>query len=139
MKISIINGPNLNLIGTREPEIYGHISLDEYLNAIKAKYTEIDFTLYQSNIEGELINEIQQQGVDADMIIINAGGYTHTSIAIADALKAVNTKIIIEVHISNIFAREPYRRDSKISEACTGCISGLGLKGYELAIDYLQV
>lgn len=139
MKISIINGPNLNLIGTREPDIYGHISLDEYLKAIQAKYTEIDFTLYQSNIEGELINEVQLQGKDADMIIINAGGYTHTSIAIADALKAVNTKIIIEVHISNIFAREPYRRDSKISEACTGCISGLGLKGYELAIDYLQV
>lgn len=134
MKISIINGPNLNLIGTREPEIYGNDSLNEYIKLLIRKYPSITFTDYQSNIEGELINEIQLQGDDADAIIINAGAYTHTSIAIADALRAVKCKKIIEVHISNVYAREHYRRESHIAPACMGSICGFGLKSYELAV-----
>jgi len=134
MKISIINGPNLNLIGTREPEIYGNDSLNEYIKLLIRKYPSITFTDFQSNIEGELINEIQLQGDDADAIIINAGAYTHTSIAIADALRAVKCKKIIEVHISNVYAREHYRRESHIAPACMGSICGFGLKSYELAV-----
>lgn len=137
MKVSIINGPNLNLIGTREPEIYGKNSLDEYLNWLIQKYKSIQITTYQSNIEGEIINEIHKQGMDADAIIINAGAYTHTSIAIADALKAVHTKTIIEVHISNVYARESYRKESFIAPVCMGSICGFGLKSYELAIRSL--
>ena len=134
MKISIINGPNLNLIGTREPEIYGNDSLNEYIKLLIRKYPSITFTDFQSNIEGELINEIQLQGDDADAIIINAGAYTHTSIAIADALRAVKCKKIIEVHILNVYAREHYRRESHIAPACMGSICGFGLKSYELAV-----
>lgn len=134
MKISIINGPNLNLVGTREPEIYGNDSLNEYIRFLINKYPSIVFTDYQSNIEGELINEIQQQGEDADAIIINAGAYTHTSIAIADALRAIKCNKIIEVHISNVYAREHYRRESHIAPACMGSICGFGLKSYELAV-----
>lgn len=134
MKISIINGPNLNLVGTREPEIYGNESLDIYLHQLIKKYPSIDFTMYQSNIEGELIDEIQKRGEVADAIIINAGAYTHTSIAIADALRAVKCKKIIEVHISNVYAREHYRRESHIAPACMGSICGFGLKSYELAV-----
>jgi 3-dehydroquinate dehydratase-2 len=134
MKISIINGPNLNLVGTREPEIYGNESLDIYLHQLIKKYPSIDFTMYQSNIEGELIDEIQKRGEVADAIIINAGAYTHTSIAIADALRAVKCKKVIEVHISNVYAREHYRRESHIAPACMGSICGFGLKSYELAV-----
>lgn len=134
MKISIINGPNLNLVGTREPEIYGNESLDIYLHQLIKKYPSIDFTMYQSNIEGELIDEIQKRGEVADAIIINAGAYTHTSIAIADTLRAVKCKKIIEVHISNVYAREHYRRESHIAPACMGSICGFGLKSYELAV-----
>lgn len=137
MKVSIINGPNLNLVGTREPEIYGKNSLDEYLQWLTHKYKSLHITSYQSNIEGEIINEIHKQGSDSDAIIINAGAYTHTSIAIADALKAVQTKTIIEVHISNVYARESYRKESYIAPVCMGSICGFGLKSYELAIQSL--
>ena len=139
MKISIINGPNLNLIGTREPEIYGNQSLNDYLLTMGKKYAAIQFTIYQSNIEGEIINEIQKQGIDADAIIINAGAYTHTSIAIADALKSIATKKIIEVHISNVFARENYRKESFIAPISIGVIAGFGLKSYDLAVQALMV
>lgn len=134
MKISIINGPNLNLVGTREPEIYGKCSLNEYMQWLIHKYKSLQITYFQSNVEGEIINEIHQQGQAADAIIINAGAYTHTSIAIADALKAVNTQKIIEVHISNVYAREDYRKHSFIAPVCMGSICGFGLKSYELAI-----
>jgi len=134
MKISIINGPNLNLVGTREPEIYGKSSLNEYMQWLKNKYPSLHITCFQSNIEGEIINEIQHQGMEADAIIINAGAYTHTSIAIADALKAIPCKQLIEVHISNVYAREEYRRQSFIAPVCMGSICGFGLKSYELAI-----
>jgi len=139
MKISIINGPNLNLIGTREPEIYGNQSLNDYLLTMQKKYAAIQFTIYQSNIEGEIINEIHKQGIDADAIIINAGAYTHTSIAIADALKSIATKKIIEVHISNVFARENYRKESFIAPISTGVIAGFGLRSYDLAVQALMV
>lgn len=139
MKVSIINGPNLNLIGTREPEIYGNQSLDDYLMLLKNKYSSIDFAFFQSNIEGEIINEIHHQGKEADAIIINAGAYTHTSIAIADALKSINTKKIIEVHISNVYARENYRKESFIAPISLGIISGFGLRSYELAIQSLLI
>ncbi|MBL7766645.1 MAG: type II 3-dehydroquinate dehydratase [Chitinophagaceae bacterium] len=134
MKIAIINGPNLNLVGTREPDIYGRDSLNDYMVWLKQKYAAIDLTYFQSNIEGEIIDEIQKRGEHVDAIIINAGAYTHTSIAIADALKAVKTKSIIEVHISNVYAREHYRRSSYIAPVCMGSICGFGLKSYELAI-----
>ncbi len=134
MKISIINGPNLNLIGSREPQIYGHISLNEYLNTLTERYSSHEISIFQSNIEGEIINEIHRQGTHADAIIINAGAYTHTSIAIADALKAVQINNIIEVHISNVYAREEYRKMSFVAPVSTGSISGFGLKGYDLAI-----
>ena len=139
MKISIINGPNLNLIGTREPEIYGTQSLNDYLLTMKKKFAAIEFTVYQSNIEGEIIDEIQKQGMDADAIIINAGAYTHTSIAIADALKSIATKKIIEVHISNVFARENYRKESFIAPISIGVIAGFGLRSYDLALQALMV
>lgn len=134
MKISIINGPNLNLVGTREPEIYGKSSLNEYMQWLINKYPSLTITYYQSNVEGEIINEIHKQDADADAIIINAGAYSHTSIAIADALKAVACKQVIEVHISNVYAREDYRRQSFIAPVCIGSICGFGLKSYELAI-----
>lgn len=131
MKLLILNGPNLNLIGMRNPEVYGTVSFDEYLATIKRNGCELEF--YQSNIEGEIIAQLQQ--TDADGIIINAGGYTHTSVAIRDAIEAIDTPVI-EVHISNIAARESFRHESLISPVALGCIFGFGLKGYELAIDY---
>ena len=134
MKISIINGPNLNLIGSREPQIYGHISLHDYLETLAQRFSSYEISIFQSNIEGEIINEIHRQGDISDAIIINAGAYTHTSIAIADALKAVQIKNIIEVHISNVYAREEFRKMSFIAPVSTGSISGFGLKGYDLAI-----
>lgn len=139
MKIAIINGPNLNMIGTREPEIYGNDSMDSYIDFLKKKYNAIQIEYFQSNIEGELINEIQKQGQVCDAIIINAGAYTHTSIAIADALKTVKTKRIIEVHISNVYARENYRKSSYIAPVSEGSICGFGLKSYALAIESLIV
>ena len=133
MKIAIINGPNLNLLGKRETDIYGNMSFDNYLEELKTKYPQVSFTYYQSNVEGELINEIQRIGFDYDGIIINPGGYTHTSVAIGDAIAAIKAPVI-EVHISNVHAREEFRKLSHVSGKAVGSIFGLGLKGYELAL-----
>lgn len=134
MKIAIINGPNLNLLGKREPEVYGTESFDKYLETLRDKYADIELAYFQSNVEGELINEIQRAGFGFDGIILNPGGYTHTSVAIGDAIAAITTPVI-EVHISNIFAREEFRKLSHVSGKAKGVISGLGLKGYELALQ----
>lgn len=134
-KIIIINGPNLNLLGKREPDVYGDITFDEFFGDIKDVYSdEIQLTYYQSNVEGELINKIQEVGFTYHGIILNAGGYTHTSVAIRDAVAAIKTPVI-EVHISNIFAREEFRHTSLISPVCKGIISGFGLESYVLALD----
>jgi 3-dehydroquinate dehydratase-2 len=135
MKIGIINGPNLNLLGKREPEVYGNKTFEDYLNELKANYPKAEIHYFQSNVEGELINKLHELGFTFDGIIINAGGYTHTSVAIADAIAAIKTPVI-EVHISNIFAREDFRHVSYMGAKCVGSISGMGLKGYELALDY---
>jgi len=134
MKIAIINGPNLNLIGTRETDIYGGESLESYFNKLRKKYEMIDFDYFQSNVEGELINKLHETGFSADGIILNAGGYTHTSVAIADAVAAIKTPVI-EVHISNVYAREDYRHNSLMAKNCKGVITGLGLDSYRLAIE----
>ncbi|MCF8293709.1 MAG: type II 3-dehydroquinate dehydratase [Chitinophagaceae bacterium] len=136
MKIAIINGPNLNLVGKREPEMYGHRSMDDFMEALKNKYADQEIDYFQSNVEGELINELQRVGFSADSILLNAGAYTHTSIAIADAVKAISSPVI-EIHLSNIFAREEFRKQSFLSPVCKAIISGFGLKGYELAIESL--
>ena len=136
MKIAIINGPNLNLLGKREPEVYGTETFESYLEKLKTIYPAIEFEYFQSNVEGELINALQQYGFSVDGIIFNPGGYTHTSVAIGDAVAAISTKVI-EVHISNIFGREEFRKNSHVSARCVGVISGLGLKGYELGVLYL--
>lgn len=133
MKIQIINGPNLNLLGIREPGIYGHNSFESYLPELKAKYPEIQIYYYQSNIEGELIDKMQETGFSYDGIILNAGAYTHTSIALQDCIRSLKCPVI-EVHISNVFQREEYRHKSMISCACLGTICGFGLAGYDLAI-----
>ena len=135
MKIVIINGPNLNLLGKREIDIYGGESFESYLKTLQSRYANIEITYFQSNVEGELINEIQRVGFSFDGIIFNPGGYTHTSIAIGDAIAAITTPVI-EVHISNIFGREEFRKISHVSGKAKGVISGLGLKGYELALEY---
>jgi len=137
MKIAIINGPNLNLLGSRETSIYGGESFEEYFKKLRAKFPKIDFDYYQSNVEGELVNQIQKCGSIMDGIILNAGAYTHTSIAIADAVSAIKVPVI-EVHISNIAAREEFRKHSYLSSVCKGTIFGLGLKGYELAVVALS-
>ncbi len=136
MKIAIINGPNLNLVGKREPHVYGHISMDQFIEQLKKKYANQEVSYFQSNVEGEIINEIQRVGFSVDVILLNAGGYTHTSVAIADAVKAVDAPVI-EVHLSNIFAREEFRKHSFLSPVCKAVISGFGLKSYELAIESL--
>ena len=133
MKITIINGPNLNLLGRREPEIYGSENFEQYFKDLQDRFSEIELSYYQSNVEGELINKIQEHGFERDAIIINPGGYTHTSVAIGDAIAAIPAPVI-EVHISNVAAREEFRKISHVSAKCKGTISGLGLKGYELAI-----
>jgi len=135
MKISIINGPNLNLLGKREPEIYGTQNFEQYLDELTAKYPNVNFTYFQSNIEGELINALQKEGAVADGIILNPGGYTHTSVAIGDAIAAIKAPVV-EVHISNVHAREEFRKISHVSAKAKGTIAGLGLKGYELALQY---
>ena len=135
MKITIINGPNLNLLGKREPEVYGTETFENYLEKLKHIFPFVEFQYYQSNVEGELVTALQQAGFSVDGIIFNPGAYTHTSIAIGDAVAAINTKVV-EVHISNIFGREEFRKHSYVSAKCVGVISGLGLKGYEMAVNY---
>ena len=133
-KIMIINGPNLNLLGTREVDIYGNISFDSYLQNLKKKYSKVDIDFFQSNIEGEIINKIQEVGFSYDGIVLNAAAYTHTSVGISDSIAAVSSPVI-EVHISNIHAREEFRSRSLISKNVKGVICGFGLKSYDLAID----
>lgn len=135
MKIAIINGPNLNLLGTREPDIYGSQTFELYFEELKMKFPQCQFHYFQSNVEGELINEIQRIGFTYNGIIFNPGGYTHTSVALGDAIAAITTPVV-EVHISNIFGREEFRKLSHISAKAKGVISGLGLKGYALAVEY---
>src|SRR5712671_289087 len=135
MKIAIINGPNLNLLGKRETDIYGNMPFEQFLESLKKKHANIEISYFQSNVEGELINELQRVGFDHDGIIFNPGGYTHTSIAIGDAVAAIKTGVI-EVHISNVHAREEFRKISHVSGKAIGSIIGLGLKGYELAMEY---
>ncbi|EIA10617.1 type II 3-dehydroquinate dehydratase [Flavobacterium frigoris] len=133
MKIAIINGPNLNLLGKREPEVYGNQTFEEYLTSLKLKFPAIEFVYFQSNIEGELIDKIQEFGFSYDGIILNAGAYTHTSVGIGDAVKAIISPVV-EVHISNTFSRESFRHQSYISGNAKGVILGFGLKSYDLAI-----
>lgn len=133
-KVLIINGPNLNLLGKREPTIYGNNTFEDYLEQLREKYPQCEISYYQSNIEGELINKIHEVGFTYDGIILNAGAYTHTSIALHDAIKAVTTPVI-EVHISNVHAREPFRHVSMISAACKGVVIGFGLESYRLALE----
>src|SRR6478609_8890951 len=135
MKIAIINGPNLNLLGKREPGIYGNQSFEEYFDQLKEKFPTTEFLYFQSNVEGELINELQRVGFSYDGIIINPGGYTHTSVALGDAIAAITTPVV-EVHISNVHAREDFRKLSHVSGKAVGSIFGLGLKGYELAVKW---
>ena len=135
MKIQIINGPNLNLLGKREPEIYGSETFEDYFENLKKRFPQVELHYFQSNVEGELINKIHEVGFTFDAILLNAGGYTHTSVAISDAISGVTTPTL-EVHISNIYKREEFRHKSIISKSCVGMISGLGLKGYELGVLY---
>lgn len=134
MKILIINGPNLNLLGRREPGIYGRSSFDEYLPQLRAKYPDAEIAYYQSNVEGELINKMQEVGFSYDGIVLNAGAYTHTSVALHDCIRAITTPVI-EVHISNVHQREEFRHHSFISSACKGVICGFGLDSYRLAVE----
>jgi 3-dehydroquinate dehydratase-2 len=136
MKIQIINGPNLNLLGVREPGVYGNESFENYLVRLKEHYKEVDIHYYQSNVEGELINKLHETGFSFDGIILNGGGYTHTSVAISDAIAAIKTPVI-EVHISNIYAREEYRHVSITGKNCKGILTGFGMDGYRLAIAHL--
>ena len=135
MKFAIINGPNLNLLGKRETDIYGNMSFEEFLGQLRKKYANHELSYFQSNIEGAIIDELQRVGFDHDGIVFNPGGYTHTSVAIGDAVAAIKTPVV-EVHISNVHAREEFRKLSHVSGKAVGSIFGLGLKGYELAIDY---
>lgn len=134
----IINGPNLNLLGKREPDVYGSVTFEEYLKKLCAAYPQYEISYYQSNVEGELINKIHETGFDYDGIILNAGAYTHTSIALHDAIKAVTTPAV-EVHISNVHAREAFRKVSMISAACKGVIAGFGMDSYRLALEALSL
>ena len=135
MKIAIINGPNLNLVGVREPNIYGTTPLTDYLESLRGKYPDVEFHFFQSNHEGCLIDEIQQRGFDCEGIVLNAGALTHYSYAIADAVRAVKAPVI-EVHISDVNAREPFRRISVIKDACVAVIAGFGLKSYDMAVEW---
>lgn len=138
MKIQIINGPNLNLLGVREPSIYGNTSIEDYIIELKSIYTTLEIEYFQSNVEGELINKLHDVGFSFDGIILNAGGYTHTSVAIADAIAAIKTPVV-EVHISNIYAREEYRHVSLTGKNCQGVLTGFGMNGYRLAIESLLI
>ncbi len=134
MKIIIINGPNLNLLGSRETSLYGNTFFEDFYQKLKDNYGNSELDYFQSNVEGEIINKLHETGFSYDGIILNAGGYTHTSVAIADAILAINTPVV-EVHITNIFARESFRHNSLIASACKGSIAGFGLQGYKLAIE----
>lgn len=136
MKIQIINGPNLNLLGTREPGVYGNLTFTEFLESLRTSFPNIEINCFQSNIEGEIINKIQEVGFSYDGVILNAGGYTHTSVAIRDSIKAVPAPVI-EIHISNTFAREEFRHQSMLSAVCLGVIVGFGLNSYKLAVQAL--
>ena len=135
-RILIINGPNLNLLGVREPDIYGKVSMEDYIGAIQADYPNVEIEYYQSNHEGDIIDRLHEEGFDSDLngIVLNAGAYTHTSLAIADAIKAIRVPVI-EVHISNVHARETIRHTSLLSPVCRGVIAGFGLDSYRLAIE----
>ena len=137
MTIAIINGPNLNLLGKREPEVYGAQSFETFLASLRERFVAVTIEYYQGNVEGELINEIQRAGFSCDGIILNPGGYTHTSVAIGDAVAAIKAPVI-EVHISNVHAREEFRRHSFVSPKAAGTICGLGLEGYALALQWLM-
>ncbi len=137
MKIQIINGPNINLLGKREPSIYGSESFEDYYEILKERFPSVTFSYYQSNVEGEMINKIHEVGFDYDGIVLNAGAYTHTSIALQDAIRAVTTPVV-EVHISNVHQREEFRHRSMISCACKGVICGFGLDSYRLAVEALM-
>ena len=136
-KIIIINGPNLNLLGKREPDVYGNQDFENYFNRLKASYPDVELDYFQSNVEGEIINKLHETGFSYDGIILNAGAYTHTSIAIADAIRGI-TVPVVEVHISNVFSRENFRHHSYLSEVCRGVIVGFGLDSYRLAIESYQ-
>ena len=136
MQVQIINGPNLNLLGSREPGIYGEESFSVFLERLKSDYPNIEITYFQSNIEGEIINQLHETGFSYDGIILNAGGYTHTSVAIRDAIKAIKTPVVA-VHISNVYAREEFRHKSMLTAVCMGVIAGFGMNSYKLAIESL--
>lgn len=136
MKIAIINGPNLNLLGSRETTVYGDTSFETFLGSLREKYTTVTIEYFQSNIEGELIDALQRAGKESDGVVLNPAGYTHTSVAIGDAIAAIKIPVV-EVHISNVQAREDFRKISHVSAKAAGTITGLGLKGYELAIEWL--
>lgn len=135
MKIQIINGPNLNLLGKREPEVYGSQTFDAFYEDLKKRFPQVTFSYYQSNVEGEIINKLQETGFSFDAIILNAGAYTHTSIAIHDAIASIKTPVV-EVHISNIYAREEFRHTSLITSKCAGLITGFGMEGYALTVQW---
>lgn len=137
MKIQIINGPNLNLLGNRETEIYGEQSFEEYFDELKSLFPQVELSYFQSNVEGEIINRLQEIGFSNDGVVLNAGGYTHTSVAISDAIASITTPVV-EVHISNIHCREQYRHHSLIAKNCTGIITGFGLDSYKMAIEHLS-
>jgi 3-dehydroquinate dehydratase II len=135
MKLLILNGPNLNLLGKREPETYGNLSFDDFFKTLKSRFAQVEFEYYQSNVEGELINKLHAVGFSYAGVILNAGAYTHTSIALHDAIAAIKTPVV-EVHISNIYAREEFRHKSLITSKCAGLITGFGMEGYALAVQY---
>lgn len=135
MKILILNGPNLNLLGKREPETYGNLSFEDFLTTLKSRFGQVELAYYQSNVEGELVNKLHEVGFTYDGIILNAGAYTHTSVALHDAIAAIKSPVV-EVHISNIYAREEFRHKSLITSKCAGLITGFGMEGYALAVHY---
>ncbi|HNV30425.1 MAG TPA: type II 3-dehydroquinate dehydratase [Cyclobacteriaceae bacterium] len=137
MKIQIINGPNLNLLGKREPETYGKQSFEEYFHQLISRFPDVELHYYQSNVEGEIINKLHEVGFSFDGIILNAGAYTHTSVAIHDAIAAIKTRVV-EVHISNVYAREEFRHKSLITSKCIGLITGFGMESYAMGIQYIQ-
>lgn len=137
MRIQIINGPNLNLLGCREPSVYGSESFEDYLAVLQSAYPDVEMAYYQSNVEGELVNKLQEVGFSCDGIVLNAGAYTHTSVALHDCIRAIDVPVV-EVHISNIYAREDFRHTSLISAACAGVVCGFGMDSYRLALEALK-